>query len=52
MMIRTNAAANRKDLVKAMSDLLNEKPRYCFAPSFAYISVFVCRESLLFLKER
>ena len=36
MMIRTNAAANRKDLVKAMSDLLNEKPRYCFAPSFAY----------------
>lgn len=36
MMIRTNAANNRKDLVKAMSDLLNEKPRYCFAPSFAY----------------
>ena len=36
MMIRTNAAANRKDLVKAMSDILNEKPRYCFAPSFAY----------------
>jgi len=36
MFIRTNASANRKELVKAISELLNEKPKYCFAPTFAY----------------
>lgn len=36
MKIITNAKADRKTLVKAMSTLLQEKPRYCFAPSFAF----------------
>ena len=36
MIIRTNAKANRKELVNALSEILNEKPHYCFAPSFAF----------------
>ena len=36
MIIRTNAKTNRKELVNALSEILNEKPHYCFAPSFAF----------------
>lgn len=36
MKILTNAQANRKELVASLTELLNEKPRYCFAPTFAY----------------
>ena len=36
MIIRTNAKDNRKELINALSEILNEKPHYCFAPSFAY----------------
>lgn len=36
MKILTNAKANRKELVASLTELLNEKPRYCFAPTFAY----------------
>lgn len=36
MIIRTNAKNNRKELINALSEILNEKPHYCFAPSFAY----------------
>ena len=36
MIIRTNAKDNRKELVNALSEILNEKPHYCFAPSFAF----------------
>ncbi len=36
MKIITNAKADRKPLVKAMSTLLQEKPHYCFTPSFAF----------------
>ncbi len=36
MKIVTNAKADRKPLVKAMSTLLQEKPHYCFTPSFAF----------------
>ena len=36
MIIRTNAKDTRKELINALSEILNEKPYYCFAPSFAY----------------
>lgn len=36
MIIRTNAKDNRKELIKTLSEVLHEKPRYCGAPSFAY----------------
>ena len=36
MIIRTNAKDTRKELINALSEILNEKPHYCFAPSFAY----------------
>ena len=36
MISRTNAKNNRKELINALSEILNEKPHYCFAPSFAY----------------
>ena len=36
MIIRTNAKDNRKELINALSEILNEKSHYCFAPSFAY----------------
>lgn len=36
MKILTNAQTNRKELVANLTELLNEKPRYCFAPTFAY----------------
>ena len=36
MIIRTNAKDNRKELINALTEILNEKPHYCFAPSFAY----------------
>lgn len=36
MIIRTNAKNNRKELINALSEILSEKPHYCFAPSFAY----------------
>lgn len=36
MIIRTNAKENRKELIKTLSEVLHEKPRYCGAPSFAY----------------
>lgn len=36
MIIHTNAKENRKELIKALSEVLHEKPRYCGAPSFAY----------------
>ena len=36
MIIRTNAKTNRIELVNALSEILNEKPHYCFAPSFAF----------------
>ena len=36
MMIRTNAASYRKEMVKALTELLGHEPRYCKAPTFAY----------------
>ena len=36
MMIRTNAASYRKEMVKALAELLGHEPRYCKAPTFAY----------------
>lgn len=36
MMIRTNAASYRKEMVKALAELLGYEPRYCKAPTFAY----------------
>lgn len=36
MIIRTNAKDNRKGLIKTLSEILEEKPRYCGAPTFAY----------------
>lgn len=36
MIIRTNAKENRKELIKTLSEVLHEKPRYCGAPTFAY----------------
>ena len=36
MIIRTNAKENRKELIRTLSEVLHEKPRYCGAPSFAY----------------
>lgn len=36
MMIRTNAASYRKEVVKALIELLGHEPRYCKAPTFAY----------------
>ena len=36
MIIRTNAKDNRKELIRTLSEVLHEKPRYCGAPSFAY----------------
>lgn len=42
MIIRTNAKDNRKKLINALSEILNEEPHYCFAPSFAY-EFSICR---------
>ena len=36
MIIRTNAKENRKELIRTLSEVLHEKPRYCGAPTFAY----------------
>ena len=36
MMIRTNAASYRKEIVKALAELLGHEPRFCKAPTFAY----------------
>ena len=36
MLIRTNAASYRKEMVKALTELLGHEPRYCKAPTFAY----------------
>lgn len=36
MIIHTNAKENRKELIRTLSEVFHEKPRYCGAPSFAY----------------
>ena len=36
MFIVTHAQDRRRDLVSTLAELLNEKPRYCYAPSFAF----------------
>ena len=36
MFIITHAQARRRELVITLAELLNEKPRYCYAPSFAF----------------
>lgn len=36
MFIVTHAQDRRRELVSTLAELLNEKPRYCYAPSFAF----------------
>ena len=36
MFIITHAQDRRRELVSTLAELLNEKPRYCYAPSFAF----------------
>ena len=36
MFIVTHARDRRRELVSTLAELLNEKPRYCYAPSFAF----------------
>ena len=36
MFIITHAQARRRELVSTLAELLNEKPHYCYAPSFAF----------------
>ncbi len=36
MFIVTHAQNRRRELVSTLAELLNEKPRYCYAPSFAF----------------
>ena len=36
MFIVTHAQDRRRELVSTLAKLLNEKPRYCYAPSFAF----------------